>query len=74
MESRTDIYQFDKQVKALGAYLDKSGIPERNKEIIRKFHTFCEIQGFSKPRILKYYPLLVYYSKVLGKDFDVVNR
>lgn len=32
MESRTDIYQFDKQVKALGAYLDKTGICERNRK------------------------------------------
>lgn len=64
MKSRTDIYGFDAQLKSIEGYLAKMKTSQRNKAMIARFKEFCQLQNFSKPRIIKYFVNL--YIACLG--------
>ncbi len=72
--SRTDIYNYKRQMEILEKYLEKHGICARNKEIIGKFKEYCLMQGLSSPRIIRYYNAFRYFDEFLGKPFDKVCK
>lgn len=74
MKSRTDIYNYDRQLVRYGENLNNTIKNKRNKELIWKFRDYCLMQGFSKARILRYYKAFKDIDQYMGKDFDKATK
>ncbi len=65
-----DIHKYEQMYETELRTLKKSGISEKNKELILKFNDELIIEGLSKPRLILYINKLKVLARRLNKDFD----
>lgn len=70
-----DIYKkkagyYEKELKRI----DKAGITDKNKELIRKYHQHLFAKGCGDLRAIKVSGQLRRIAQILGKDFDAVTK
>ena len=69
-----DIYNLKKRIESQNRALEESSISRRNKEIIRRFVKYLEINSYSNQRISKYINKLNIIAEILKVDFDKVKK
>lgn len=69
-----DIHQNIKQFESQLRLLKESNISERNKELIRRFIGYCQLESLSPGRLKKYCGMLRDLSEWIGKDLDTCSR
>ncbi len=74
MKPRKDMYEFDKRIESWEKKIRKSGISEKNIELILRFKNHCHILNNSKSRVLRYMVTLRQLALFFEKDFDKVNK
>ncbi len=74
MKDDSDIYHFDRSLKAAYALLDRSAIDPRDKELIRSFARHLEAQNVGKGRLAKYIFTLKVVAEHLGCRFEDATR
>ncbi|MFC1692154.1 tyrosine-type recombinase/integrase [Candidatus Latescibacterota bacterium] len=74
MNPKFDIHDYEKRYKSSLCTLEKSGISNKNKELIQKFDRTCALENLSISRRIRIIGTLNTISKFLDVDFDKASK
>ncbi len=74
MNGKESIHDYDARKGVVFKKLERSGIPEENKRLIREYLDFCAIENLSKGRIVKYAYYMIRLSEWLGTLWEMAER
>jgi len=69
-----DIYNYDKTINKALESLEKTNIQKENRQHIKNFLRYLEVNSYSKPRIIKYICKLKLFGLNINKNFKDLTK
>lgn len=71
---RLHIHQYERRLERAKELLEEVRISKKNRLIIKRFIDDCELQGLSKPRVIKLIECSKFFAKHIKADFDKADK